>query len=82
MDNYDFATLITDTLGEAELSLDARLNTTSNGTSYAYALFSDTTVLRVDYYQPDVAGFIFNTKIVDLEAEQHSTPAINQKATT
>ncbi len=79
VDNYDFATLITDALGEAELSLGARLNTTGNGGSYADALFSGTTVLRVDYYQPDVAGLVFNTKTIDLEAEQHSTLTISQE---
>ncbi len=78
-DNYDFATLTTDALGEAELSLGARLNTTGNSGSYADALFSGTTVLRVDYFQPNVAALVFNTQTIDLEAELRSTLTIDQE---
>jgi hypothetical protein len=79
VDNYDFAELTTDAQGEAELSLGARLNTTGNGISYVDAPYSSTTVLRVDYWQPDVRAFVFNTKTIDLETELRSTLTINQE---
>lgn len=79
VDNFDFGTLTTDALGEAELSLGARINTTGNSASYADALYSGTTTLRVDYFQPDVGGLVFNTKTIDLETEMRSTLAIDQE---
>lgn len=79
VDNYDFAALTTDAQGEAELSLGARLNTSGNGGSYVDALYSGTTVLRVDYWQPDVKAYVFNIRNIDLEAEQRSTLTINQE---
>jgi hypothetical protein len=79
VDNYDFATLTTDDQGEAELSLGARLNTTGNSGSYADALYSGTTVLRVDYWQPDANGYVFNTQIIDLETELSSTLGLNEE---
>jgi hypothetical protein len=79
VDNYDFAELTTDAQGEAELSLGARLNTTGNGGSYVDAPYSSSTVLRVDYWQPDVKGYVFNIKTIDLETELRSTVTINQE---
>lgn len=79
VDNYDFAELNTDAQGEAELSLGARLSTTGNGSSYVDAPYSSSTVLRVDYWQPDVRAFVFNTKTIELETELRSTLTINQE---
>jgi hypothetical protein len=79
VDNYDFSELTTDAQGEAELSLGARLSTTGNGGSYVDAAYSGTTVLRVDYWQPDAKAFVFNTKSIDLETELRSTLTINQE---
>ena len=78
VDNYDFGTLVTDALGEAELMLGARLNTSGNSGSYGDAPYSGSTVLRVDYWHPDVQGYVFNTLLIDLETELSSTLAINE----
>lgn len=78
VDDYDFGTLITDAQGEAELTLGARLNTSGNSGSYGDAPYTGTTTLRVDYWQPDVSGYVFNTQIIDLEVELSSTLAINE----
>ena len=79
VDNYDFAELTTDALGEAELSLGARLETTGNGGSYEDSPYSGTTVLRVDYWQPDVKGYVSNSKTIDLQTELRSTLTIDQE---
>lgn len=79
MDNYDFAELTTNAQGEAELALGARLSTTGNGSNYVDAEYLTTTVLRVDYWQPDERAFVFNTLSIDLEAELRSTLTINQE---
>lgn len=78
VDNYDIGTLITDAQGEAVLSLGARLSTSGNSGSYGDAPYSGSTTLRVDYWQPDVQSYVFNTLLIDLEAELSSTLAINQ----
>jgi hypothetical protein len=78
VDNYDFGTLFTDAQGDAELTLGGRLNTSGNSGSYADAAYSGSTTLRVDYWQPDVQAFVFNTQLIDLEVELSSTLAINQ----
>jgi hypothetical protein len=78
VDNYDFGTLVTDAQGEAELSLGARLSTSGNGGSYGDAPYSGSTVLRVDYWQPDAKDYVFNIQAIDLEAELSSTLAINE----
>lgn len=78
VDNYDIAELTTNALGEAELSLGARLNTTGNGGSYVDAPYSGTTVLRVDYWQPDVKSYVFNTKTIDLDTELSSTLTVTE----
>lgn len=77
VDNYDFAELTTDAQGEAELLLGARLNTSGNSGSYVDAPYSGTTVLRVDYWQPDVKAYVFNTKTIDLETELRSNVTLN-----
>ncbi|MFT6308518.1 MAG: hypothetical protein ACJA0Z_003692 [Halioglobus sp.] len=79
VDNYDFAELTTDAQGEAQLSLGAHLSTTGNGSSYVDAIYSSTTVLRVDYWQPDVTAFVSNSKTINLETELRSTLTINQE---
>ena len=79
VDNYDFAELTTDALGEAELSLGARLDTTGNGGSYEDAPYSGTTVLRVEYWQPDAQGYVSNSKTIDLQTELRSTLTIDQE---
>ena len=73
VDNYDFTQLRTNSLGEAELTLGARLNTSGNGSSYEDSSYSGTAVLRVDYWQPDVSAYVFNTEIISLETELSST---------
>jgi hypothetical protein len=78
VDNYDFGTLVTDALGQAELMLGARLSTSGNGGSYGDAPYSGSTVLRVDYWQPDVKAYVTNTQAIDLEAELSSTLAIDE----
>ena len=78
VDNYDVATIVTDALGETELMLGARLNTSGNSGSYGDAPYSGSTTLRVDYFQPDTQGFVFNTLLIDLETELSSTLAINE----
>jgi hypothetical protein len=79
VDDYDSSTLVTDALGEAELTLGARLNTSGDSGSYSDADYSGTTTLRVDYFDPNVSGSIFNTQIIDLEAQLNSTLAINEQ---
>jgi hypothetical protein len=79
VDNYDFGTLVTDDQGEAELSLGARLNSSGNSGSYADAIYSGNATLRVDYWQPDVPGYVFNTQLIDFEAELSSTLAITEE---
>lgn len=79
VDNYDFAQLTTNSLGEAELSLGARLSTSGNGSSYEDSPYSGTTVLRVDYWQPDVGAYVFNTQVITLETELSSTLTIDEE---
>lgn len=79
VDNYDFTELTTDAQGEAELALGARLNSSGNGGSYFDAPYSGSTVLRVDYWQPDVNAFVFNSKIIDMEVELRSTLTIEEE---
>ena len=79
VDNYDSTQVLTNGLGEAEMSLGARLSTSGSGGSYVDAPFSGTAVLRVDYWQPDVQRNVFNTSTIDLEAEHRSTLTIDEK---
>lgn len=79
VDNYDFVDLNTDAQGEAELLLGARLGTTGNGGSYVDAPYVGTAVLRVDYWQPEVSGYVFNTKSIDIESELSSTLTIDEE---
>jgi len=79
VDNYDFVSVNTDAQGEAEISLGARLSTTGNNNTYADALYSGITVLRVDYWQPDLQAFVFNTRTIDIDAELRSTITLNEE---
>jgi len=79
VDNYDFINLITDSEGDAELTLGARLSTTGNGGGYVDALYDGTTVLRVEYWQPDIGSYVFNSRIIELEVEQRSTLNMSQE---
>lgn len=78
-DNYDFAEITTDALGEAELSLGGRLGTSGTGGRYLDGPYTGTTVLRVEYWQPEVNSYVFNTKTIDLAAELRSTLTIDQE---
>lgn len=73
VDNYNSIQLTTDSQGEAELLLGARLNTSGNTGSYVDAPYSGTTSIRVDYWQPAVNAYVFNTQSIELEAELRST---------
>lgn len=79
VDNYDHAQLTTNAQGEAELVLGARLSTSGNGGGYVDGAYSGSTVLRVDYWQPDVKAYVFNIKAIDLEAQLRSTLSITQE---
>lgn len=79
VDNYDIGTVATNADGEAEMELGARLSTTGNGGSYADVEFSGNTVLRVEYWQPDVSAFVFNTQVVEVDAALRSTLIINEE---
>jgi len=79
VDNYDVSQPTTDALGNAELTLGARLNTSANGNGYADTSYSGTTTLRVDYWQPDENAFVFNSRIIDLEAQLRTTVALNEE---
>ncbi len=79
VDNYDFAELTTDAQGEAEFFLGARLATTGNVNGYEDSLYSGSTVLRVEYWQPDVKSYVFNTKTIEFEVEMSSTLDIDQE---
>lgn len=73
VDSYDFDNITTDTNGEAELSLGARLNTSGSGDAYVDAPYSGITTLRVDYWQPEANAFVFNSTTIDLDVELRST---------
>ncbi|ASJ75936.1 DUF4402 domain-containing protein [Granulosicoccus antarcticus] len=79
VDNYDFPQVTTDSEGNAELSLGARLGTTGNGGTYEDYLYSGTTSLRVDYWQPDADAFVSSSKVIFLETELSSTLTIDQE---
>ena len=77
VDNYIFAEPTTDALGVAELSLGARLNTSGNGGSYVDAPYDGTTVLRVDYWQPEAGSFVSNSSLIEIGTELRSTLTIS-----
>lgn len=79
VDNFDFSALTTDVNGEAELSLGARLSTTGSGAGYVDAEFSGTTLLRVDYWQPDVGAFVSNSTTIEIDTELQSTLTIEEE---
>ena len=76
VDNYDVSQPTTDEQGNAELSLGARLNTTGNGNGYGDAIYEGRAMLRIEYWQPEVNAFVFNSKLIDMEAELRSTVAL------
>ncbi|MGQ7846779.1 DUF4402 domain-containing protein [Granulosicoccus sp. 3-233] len=76
--DYDLGDVTTDAQGEAELALGAILDTTGNGNSYVDAPFSGTTLMRVDYWHPDVQNRVFNTSTIDLGAELRSTLILDE----
>ena len=76
VDSYDFDDVTTDSQGEAELFLGARLNTSGNGDAYVDAPYSGTSTLRVEYFEPEANAFVFNSTTVDLDVELRSTVAL------
>ena len=78
VDNYDYLELTTNASGEAELSLGARLGTSGNGNFYADALYSGSAILRVEYWQPDVKAYVFNTQVISMTTQLSSTLTIDE----
>lgn len=76
VDSYDFDNITTDTNGEAELPLGARLNSTGSGNAYVDAPYSGITTLRVDYWQPEANAFVFNSTTIELDVELRSTVSL------
>ena len=79
VDNFDSTELTTDADGRAELSLGARLNTTGNAGVYIDASYSATTVLRVDYWQPDEGSFNSEAKVIELQTQLRSALTIDEE---
>ena len=78
-DNYDVSQPTTDAQGNAELSVGARLNTSGNGNSYADSTYSGSTTLRIEYWQPEVNAFVFNSRLIDVETQLRSTVALAEQ---
>ncbi|MDB3936398.1 DUF4402 domain-containing protein, partial [Granulosicoccus sp.] len=76
VDSYDIDDITTDSQGEAELFLGARLSTSGNGNAYVDAPYTGTSTLRVEYYQPEANAFVFNQTAIDLDVELRSTVAL------
>lgn len=79
VDQFVHAEVTTDVDGRAEMELGARLNTTGSGNSYADSVYSGTTVMRIEYWHPDIRQQVQNTSIVDLQLRQISTLTISQE---
>ena len=79
VDNYDVSQPTTDAQGNAELSVGARLNTSGNGNSYGDSTYSGSTTLRIEYWQPEVNAFVFNSQLIDMQTELRSTVALAEE---
>lgn len=79
IDDFSFAELTTNAQGEAELWLGGRLSTSGNGGDYVDAAYSGSTQLRVDYWQPAVSDYVFNTLIIDIDAAMQSTLSLTEQ---
>ena len=83
VDDYEFPGALpevtTDTAGEAELSLGARLSTTGSGVNYVDASYDSTTILRVDYFDSVEESFLTETQIINLQTQLRSALTIDEE---
>jgi len=79
VDNYDVDNLSTDAFGDAEIALGAILSTSGNGNPYVDTTYNGSATMRVEYWQPDVNAYVFNSLIINIETELRSTVTLSEE---